>query len=289
MAADAFYLPDYFTGGKTTDVYVQYYSTTKSSVKNRVVFSQNMLCLLLQGQKEVASAPVSHRITNHDILLLSAGSVLMSETVTPQHRFESILFFFSNSFLTEFCIKHRLDITGKRQSPAGMLVLKKDEYLQGFETTFALLRGANNLAMQQLKLEELLLYLLLKYPTEVKAYINHSLSASQATQQLKQVVSRYATQGLTIDELAFLCNMSTSTFKRRFTEVFAASPKEYFTTCRMKRAKQLLTMGKPVAEVCNELGYSTLSLFSTAYKKYYGHPPGQVRRIGPKPKLIELK
>lgn len=279
MATDAFYLPDYFTGGKATDVFVQYYSTTRSSVKNRVVFSQHMLCLLLQGEKEVASAQVSHRINHNHILLLSSGSVLMSETVTPEHRFESVLFFFSNSFLTDFCIKHRIDLTGKKQPPAGMLVLNKDEYLHGFETTFALLRSANHAALQQLKLEELLLYLLLKYPVEIKAFINHALSASHAAQQLKQVVSRYATQGLTIDELAFLCNMSASTFKRRFTEVFATSPKEYFTTCRMKRARQLLTMGKPVAEVCNELGYTTLSLFSTAYKKYYGHPPGQVRAV----------
>lgn len=279
MATDAFYLPDYFTGGKATDVYVQYYNTTQSSVKNKVVFSQHLLCLLLQGEKEVASAQVSHRINHNHILLLASGSVLMSETVTPQHRFESILFFFSNSFLTDFCIKHRLELTGKKQPPAGMLVLDKDEYLRGFETTFALLRNTANAALQQLKLEELLLYLLLKYPVEIKAFINQALSANPATQQLKQVVNRYATQGLTIDELAFLCNMSASTFKRRFTEVFATSPKEYFTTTRMKRAKQLLTMGKPVAEVCNELGYTTLSLFSTAFKKYYGHPPGQVRSV----------
>ncbi|HRG90361.1 MAG TPA: AraC family transcriptional regulator [Chitinophagales bacterium] len=285
MATDAFYLPDYFTGGKATDVYVQYYNTTQSSVKNKVVFSQHLLCLLLQGEKEVASAQVNHRINHNHILLLASGSVLMSETVTPQHRFESILFFFSNSFLTDFCIKHRLELASKKQA-TNMLVLNKDEYLHGFETTFALLRNTANAALQQLKLEELLLYLLLKYPVEIKAFINQALSANPATQQLKQVVSRYATQGLTIDELAFLCNMSASTFKRRFTEVFATSPKEYFTTTRMQRAKQLLTMGKPVAEVCNELGYTTLSLFSTAYKKYYGHPPGQVKVLNQNRKLL---
>ncbi len=285
MATDAFYLPDYFTGGKATDVYVQYYNTTKSSVKNKVVFSQHMLCLLLQGEKEVASAQVSHRINHNHILLLASDSVLMSETVTPEHKFESILFFFSNSFITDFCIKHRIDLTSKKQA-TNMLVVNKDEYLRGFETTFALLRNSANTAMQQLKLEELLLYLLLKNPVEVKSFISHALSTNHATQQLKQVVSRYTMQGLTIDELAFLCNMSTSTFKRRFTEVFDTSPKEYFTAARMQRAKQLLAMGKTVAEVSNDLGYSALSLFSTAYKKYYGHPPGQVKVLNQKRKLL---
>lgn len=278
MATDAFYLPDYFTGGKATDVYVQNYSTTQSSVKNKVVFSQHMLCLLLQGEKEVASAQVSHRINRNHILLLASGSVLMSETITPEHKFESILFFFSNSFITDFCIKHRIDLTSKKQA-TNMLVVNKDEYLRGFETTFALLRNSANTAMQQLKLEELLLYLLLKNPVEVKAFISYALSANPATQQLKEVVGRYATRGLGIDELAFLCNMSTSTFKRRFTEVFATSPKEYFTAARMQRAKQLLAMGKTVAGVSNDLGYTTQSLFSTAFKKYYGHPPGQVRAV----------
>lgn len=93
--------------------------------------------------------------------------------------------------------------------------------------------------MKSLKFSELMLYLQDKHSAALHAF--------QATQKrgpgdvaIRTVVEANITNNLTIEELAFLCNLSVSTFKRRFAEVYGASPNKWLLKQRMEIAARLL-------------------------------------------------
>ena len=72
-----------------------------------------------------------------------------------------------------------------------------------------------------------------------------------------------------MDELARVANMSRSSFADKFKRIVGESPLKYLTRARMRVAAQLLD-GTPrtVLSIANEVGYTSESAFSTAFKKY---------------------
>lgn len=273
MKNDVFRLPEYFSGGKNPDVYFHFYSNNRSSAKNKIVYSQNLLLLLQQGTKEVFNSSDRIKIENSHVVLLTAGSVLMSEYVPEDSVSKSILIFFSNEFLRAFYLKHQLQENGAA-TESNMLMLSKDDFIRNYEASLSLLEPLNDVHLQKVKLEEMLLYLAGKHPAQLQSFIGQALQ-SNVQQKIRETVLSSMDRNLTIDELAFLCNMSPSTFKRHFTKLFHTSPKKYFTENRMQKAKQLLKMKKRVSEIYFELGYENLSSFSSEFKKHFGLSPKQ--------------
>lgn len=79
---------------------------------------------------------------------------------------------------------------------------------------------------------------------------------------------------LTIHELAFLANMSESTFKRLFKKHFNCSPATYFKNMRLDFASSILRNGSQrPSDIWDEIGYESHSSFSQAFKKKFGKSP----------------
>ena len=287
MDYSVFNLPDFLSRGQHTDTYLHFYKAGKSSIRNKVVFSQNLICILLEGSKEIFNQVSHAKIDPGKLFLLTAGSALMSDGVATNGRYESILIFFSNDFLMDFCLRHHIQTPQKKEDPA-LITLNKDSFLFNYEKSLKLLKEARDeQTLQKIKIEELLLYLLQKYPSQIKSFITQAFQSNQEN-KIKQVVSANIEKGLAIDELAFLCNMSVSTFKRHFSEVFQTSPKKYFIQHKMERAKKLLQLNKRTSDIYFELGYSNLSSFSSEFKKHFGVSPKQFHtEIEPKAKVFE--
>jgi AraC-like DNA-binding protein len=236
-----------------------------------------MICFLIHGTKEVVSPGLSLKLNNNQVLLLESGSVLMSETVPENQNYESILFFFSNNYLAEFCIKHNLSFSKPSQKQKNYRAIQKDDFLKNFQTSIALLRQKLLPDLLQLKLEELLLYLFHNYKPEFLSLLNQT-SFNTAETIIREVIATHSEEALTIDELAFLCNMSISTFKRQFVSLYNTSPKKYFTGNKMLKAKQLLSFKKSPSDIYHELGYESLSSFSNEFKKHFGISPRQFQK-----------
>lgn len=68
-------------------------------------------------------------------------------------------------------------------------------------------------------------------------------------------------------------------FHRLFRRIYQKTPLEYITRKRMDKAKELLAENKPVADVCNEVGFESIGTFSTLFKKEIGFPPTYYRNM----------
>ena len=94
--------------------------------------------------------------------------------------------------------------------------------------------------------------------------------------RIRQAVLTHMDSHITVEELAFLCNMSLSTFKRRFDSLYGTSPSKWLLQQRMKKAAELLKGGdlKP-SEIYYGLGYENLSSFIQSFKQIHGVTPKQ--------------
>lgn len=81
-------------------------------------------------------------------------------------------------------------------------------------------------------------------------------------------------QPLTIKELSRKVAMNECYLKKGFKTITGKTINEYQQFLRISKAKELLQQkGQTVSEVANELGYSSISHFSTAFKKATGLKP----------------
>ena len=68
-------------------------------------------------------------------------------------------------------------------------------------------------------------------------------------------------------------------FHRLFTKIYRKTPHQYLTNKRIEKAKVLLAENKPVAEVCNEVGFESMGSFSVLFKKEIGFAPQYYRNM----------
>jgi len=95
----------------------------------------------------------------------------------------------------------------------------------------------------------------------------------------KQRIIKYYRLVGSVDELAEKTNYSRSTFHERFREVFDESPAQWIN--REKAADirmELRESGKPIKEIAEEYGFSSVSYFNQFCRKNLGKTPGNIRK-----------
>ena len=258
------------------------YCTQSPAARVRVMLPQNMFTFLLAGEKTVHFAGAQVTVKPHQFVLLAAGNCLMSEKVAaPDADYHSLLLLFDNQLLADFFSRHAVWL-GKQARPAAsqpFLLFEKDAFLVNFTRSLdCLLREGHPPIphqLQQAKLEELLLYLAVHCPGHLPQL--HSMGQAASDELLvRQAVTAHIGSPITVEELAFLCNMSLSTFKRRFAQLYDTSPNKWLLAKRMERAAKLLRQDdRKVSEIQDELGYENLSSFIQSFKQMYGVTPKQ--------------
>ncbi|MFT3825183.1 MAG: AraC family transcriptional regulator [Chitinophagaceae bacterium] len=261
------------------------YTATKETINNKVVLHQHLFSFLLEGRK-IVYYPRNHaQIDNDHFLLLSPGNSIMTERLlNTDGVYRSLLLFFDNQVLTDFFAKHPYILQSSTKDVAvqqPFLVLDKDEFIRNYITSLCLLlnnTGGISQQMALLKVEELLMYVGNRYPSLLKAY-RALTPADDEELKIKKVTEANIENNISVEELAFLCNISVSTFKRRFVKIYGTSPNRWMLQKRMERAADLLQYhGEKPAEVYFKVGYENLSSFSQSFKQVFGISPREFQQ-----------
>ena len=84
---------------------------------------------------------------------------------------------------------------------------------------------------------------------------------------------------ISVKELAKLCNMSASNFRRIFTKYSGVSPMEYKNILRIAKAKELLrNTNISITEIAEQLGFYDSSYFTKVFYKKCAYKPGEYRK-----------
>lgn len=267
-------LPDDLNLASNKNVIIFDYNSLQEVTKQQIILSQNIFSFLIDGTKEVIFEDSGVSINNSKFLLMKSGHCLMTEKLSTINNYRSILLFFSKEIVLKFIHKHGLNKTEINECKS-IYSFNYDAFTQRFVKTLLdiyKLSSTTQNKLLEVKLEEILLYL-----TEVYGiHFLHSLAlkSDDITHNFIQTIESNQLRKLTIKELAFLCNMSISTFKREFEKHFSESPIKWFQNKRLEHAHYLLNQQqKKSSEIYFEIGYENLSSFIKAYKMKYGFTP----------------
>ncbi len=130
----------------------------------------------------------------------------------------------------------------------------------------------------QLKTKELISILI--QPDQAK--LNKNLFGDLFNTQernFQEVIQKNLFEDLSLDDLAFLTDLSLSSFKRKFSSVYGTSPNKYIISKRLEKAQSLLNTSElSISEIAYDSGFSDLGYFSKTFKKHYNVTPSEIRK-----------
>lgn len=116
-----------------------------------------------------------------------------------------------------------------------------------------------------------------------QSYAGHPGTASADTLRRLDPVPAYIEEHLadplTVTQLAVMCNMSETHFRRSFLARFGQTPVDYIAATRLARARYLLMHEEiTIARVAELTGYQGVHYFTRAFARAFGDPPAAFRR-----------
>jgi len=102
-------------------------------------------------------------------------------------------------------------------------------------------------------------------------------------------IDEHYMQDFTMEDLAEMCNLSPSHFRRVFTAIVGEAPLKYLNHIRIQKASVLLrTTELSILDISDEVGYNSLSSFNRHFLEDFGEAPREWRKkiIAPHPRNI---
>lgn len=106
----------------------------------------------------------------------------------------------------------------------------------------------------------------------------NSKNYSKISEAVNYIHEHYTDPDFRIEKLVEISKISSKYFETLFSKEFNMSPKEYVTSLKMERAKELLSSEKStVGDVAFQLGYSDIYHFSKIFKNKTGQSPSEYK------------
>ncbi|MGY9371848.1 AraC family transcriptional regulator [Citrobacter pasteurii] len=135
---------------------------------------------------------------------------------------------------------------------------------------------------RQLMLEGLILQLFGHGLSVCQVESGKCLAASGEQQRLERVrrlLDQTPENDYTLNELAQRAAMSPSSLRSKFRMAYGCSVFDYLRDRRLERARGYLLEGYSVQQAAWMSGYQHATNFSTAFRRRYGFPPGDVLKL----------
>jgi AraC family transcriptional regulator, exoenzyme S synthesis regulatory protein ExsA len=244
-------------------------------VRSMITFTANAVSLVVSGRKRLQQGSHSLELPAGSGLLFRRGQCLSTDIAVAGKPYRSLLAFFGDDDLAAFRKRYSAP-AGKARAPDDFARITVSPQLDALRETLA--DGPVNPAdfspaMRAVKLEELLLLILEANGPGVFDLFNGA-AAPAPDNRLRAVIEAQWQNGLSQEELAFLCHMSLSTFKRRFQAVYGTTPGQWLHRRRLDYAAHLLKVERRKAsDIYFDIGFATLSSFTQSFKSYHGVTP----------------
>lgn len=271
-------LPDALNLNTSKTIHVYNYKSFQDISKQQIILEKNTFSFLQKGTKEVFFDNSSYAIDNTQFLLMKSGHCLMTEkTAKITENYNSVLLFFSNEDVLNFIRKFELKAINSNTYYPAAYSFSYDSFIKTFVKSLLDISKLSTSIQKKIlktKFEEIMLYLIEFNGVDfLYTFVNET---NNLTLNFIETIENNQLNKLTVKELAFLSNMSISTFKREFEKHFHSSPSKWFQEKRLEHAAHLLkNRNKRPSDIFEEVGYESLSNFTQAFKLKFKVTPKQ--------------
>jgi AraC-like DNA-binding protein len=113
---------------------------------------------------------------------------------------------------------------------------------------------------------------------DCNVFCNLSKNDVERMHAVKELLLKNIDKPCTLIDLAHQVGTNDFKLKKGFKELFGTTVFGYWNDLKMQQAKSLLMdQGLTIAEVSERIGYKNPQHFSTAFKKYFGKSPSQLK------------
>lgn len=243
-----------------------------------------LLCLVLQGAKEVGTTRRTLRVADGQSLLVSHALPVVSRVTeaAPDCPYVALVFPIDLDLLRGMAADVAPARAAGQHDPFSISLCQTDPEMQG-----ALLRYLGQSEHEEsrrllapITAREIHARLLLGPHAEaLRKLLWHETTASRIFQATREIQSDLA-RPLVVGALAERAGMSSSAFFEHFKAVTGTSPLQYQKDLRLLRAREALrSTNEKVSEVAFGVGYESSAQFSREYARKFGVPPRQDRAV----------
>ncbi len=93
-----------------------------------------------------------------------------------------------------------------------------------------------------------------------------------------EVMQKHLTENLSVSDIARLCGMSASTMKNAFSKFSDCGVRKHFVRLKIAASLRLLQTESSIAEISEQLAFSSQNYFSMVFKDEMGISPMEYRR-----------
>lgn len=264
-----------FDASMSSDLFVYDLKMTQDVINSKVNLGLNMFSFLQTGHKKVHFANTSVEVNENQSVLIKSGNCLMTELIGKDKEYYCKLLFFSSKKVRVFINSNQYKQSSEPNTKP-YFIIENDSFITEYISSLTAILNSKNYEQQdflQLKFEEIIQYLIQKYNQNFIDFLLVLIDEYEKS-PFKNKIEFNSNLNLNLEQLAFLFNMSLSTFKRTFVKEYSISPGKWFQEKRLMKAKNLLEKGNlKCIDVHLECGYENSSNFSIAYKKRFGKSP----------------
>lgn len=251
-------------------VLVRHLATTKAQAS----LYRPIVCLILQGQKEVVFAGETARVKAGQALLISHDVPIVARALRAPYLALIV------QLDTDVLRSLEDELPSARPSPhhaRALEVCEPDDALVDTLHRYLALHDASPTDLRVLgaMLRRELHYRLLSTPLGgmLRSLLRADSQASAVARAIAILRREFRTP-LEVPRLAREVGMSASSFHKHFRDVTASSPLQYQKDLRLLEARRLLATGRAtVTSAAFDVGYESPSQFSREYARKFGKPP----------------
>lgn len=109
----------------------------------------------------------------------------------------------------------------------------------------------------------------------LRSMVSQKNYAPSVTNSINYLTEKY-NEDFTVETLAEVADMPTTTFHRYFKAMTSLSPMQYVKAIRLFEARRLMIYNaRSAVDACQSVGYESASQFSREYKRAFARPPQQ--------------
>jgi len=272
----------------------QHYDLMHKTVLERFVFKpplkidgsmHNEACFLyaVNGNSRLYSPTEHEKLNSHEGVVMKCGNYLNSwlqnadkkpSEVVAVHFYPEVLKLVYNDKLPEFLLK--------KSTPNSNVIAKVEiddmigKYVESLVFYFENPSLIND-ELIVLKVKELILLLVNTDDSNTIRNIIQDMF-NPIEYSFKEIIHAHIFEDLSVEDLSLISNLSVSSFKRKFSEVFDDSPAHYIKTKRLEKAAELLVASSNrISDICYECGFSEIGHFSKSFTSHFGLSPTAYR------------